>query len=205
MCSFVYNGVEIEVPEKAPAFTHSVPLMIASLGKIEGNCNIPYFEKLVQYKETDLPDGELIHDVCALLTLQKMNYQIQNGGFEQYYANGYHKYRSGYNIGDLSLLDIGQQIMFFGKMIDFVQTDVAKKDVIDDMIAVLILFTVMPDRIEEYEELSDEEKEYTFIEVSDAFDTAWYKISDTIEWAIELYAQFLCKRLEVECNGTSDK
>lgn len=198
MSSFIYNGVEIQVPEKTPAFTHSVSMMIASFGKLESNADIPYYEKLVQYKETDLPEGELLHDTVALYTLQQINYQIQNGGFEQYYDNGYHIYRSGHDIGDLSILDINEQIMFFAKMIEFVQECNEKKDEVDDMVAVLILFTVMPDRIDDYESLADEEKTYLDIEGADDFDKAWYKVSDTIEWAIECYAQYLCKRLETD-------
>lgn len=205
MRKFLYNEVKIEVPEKAPTFTHSVSMMLATLGKAENNANIPYFEKLIQYKETELPEGEFLHDVCALYTLQRMNYQIQNGGFEQYYFNGYHTYSAGYEIGDLSLLDIGQQIIFFGKMIGFIQADDTKKDVIDDLIAVLILFTIMPDNIYEYERLSAEEKECMAIDKADEFDKAWYKVSDTIEWAIECYAQYLCKRLEAENIEQSNK
>ena len=64
-----YNGISLGVSSENPMFTHSVPAMIATKKKVETDRNIKYFEKLMQYKETDLPEGELLHEVCALYSI----------------------------------------------------------------------------------------------------------------------------------------
>lgn len=206
MSSFIYNGVEIQVPEKTPAFTHSVSMMIASFGRIENNHDIPYFEKLMQYKETDLPEGELLHDVCALNTIRHLNYQVNNGGFEQYFDNGYHQYRAGQDIGDLALLAIDEQIKFLKVLVDFILLDDSNVKYKDDLFKALMLFERQRMNIIEYENYeSDDEDDYATLEGCDAFDEQWYKVDEIVELGIELYAQYLCKRLEVECNGCSNK
>lgn len=206
MRKFKYNGVEIEVPEKAPAFTHSVPMMLASFGRIEDNQNIPYFEKLVQFKETDLPEGELLHDACALNSIRHLNYQINNGGFEQYFDNGYHQYRAGYEIGDLTLLAIDEQIKFLKVLIDFILLADCNAKYKDELLKALTLFERQRINIIEYENYEpDNEGDYAALDGCNAFDRQWYKVNELIEMGIELYAQYLCKRLEAACNGSANK
>ena len=159
--------------------------------------NAKYFNRLMQYKETDLPEGELLHEVCALYSINNLNKQMCEGGFKQYYDNGYHKYRAGYEIGDLANLEISEQIKFLDKFILFILFDNDKRKYSDDLTKAVILFREMPNNILEYERLTDEEKEYAEIDGADAFDKQWYKVCDVIEWGMELYAQYLIKRLEM--------
>lgn len=193
MKKFKYNGVLIEVSEKAPHFTHSVPLMIMSFGKIESNENIPFFEKLMTYKETEIPQGELLHDVCALNSIRNLNYQVNNGGIEQYYDNGYHLYRAGQEIGDLANIEMKYQVSFLKKLIDFILYYEDNKKYADDL----------------YKALSEMETQRyniynnAFSKVYNDFDSYWYKVSEIIEWGIEYYAQYLIKRLEVEDGNTN--
>ncbi len=202
-----YDGVLIELPSERPMFSHSISMMIVSKGKIESNHNIPYFERLMQYKETDLPEGELLHEVCALNSIRNLNYQVNNGGFSQYFFNEYHKYRAGYQIGDLSNLDIAQQIEFLEKLISFIVFDVDKKPYEADLLRALILLKEQQKNILEYENWCDEEDEIIETELAgcSVFDTQWYKVNEVIEWGIELYAQYLCKRLEAMNIEPSDK
>lgn len=199
-----YNGVVLEIPSEKPTFTHSLPLMYATSGKLEGNHNIPYFERLMQYKETDLPEGELLHEVCALYSIKNLNYQVCNGGFRQYYDNRYHKFKAGYEIGDLANLDIFEQSKFLDKFILFILLDERKKKYSSDLTRAVVLFREMPNNIEEYECL-DSDDGYAEIEGADAFDEQWYKVCDVIEWGIELYAQYLIKRLEEMKIGSTNK
>lgn len=202
--TFKYLGVSIDIPKEKPVFTHSVPLMIATFGKVENNMNIPYFEKLLLYKQTDLPEGEIQHDVCALNSIRNLNYQINNGGFEQYYFNQYHKYSSGQDVGDLTHLGIAEQIKFLDKFILFILLDKDKEKYSCDLTKAVMLFRSMPNKIKEYEELGDE-KEYSCIGGAENFDKQWYKVSEVIEWGMELYAQYLIKRLEAMHIEPSDK
>ena len=158
--------------------------------------NAKYFNRLMQYKETDLPEGELLHEVCALYSINNLNKQMCEGGFKQYYDNGYHKFIAGYDIGDLSNLDITYQIKFLDKFILFILLDKSKKKYSSDLTRAVVLFREMPNNIEEYECL-DSGDEYAEIEGVDAFDEQWYKVCDVIEWGMELYAQYLIKRLEM--------
>lgn len=190
-----YNKISIEVPSENPMFTHSIPAMIATKKKVETDRNIKYFERLMQYKETDLPEGELLHEVCALYSIRNLNYQVCNGGFRQYYDNGYHKFKAGYEIGDLANLDIFEQIKFLDKFILFILLDERKKKYSSDLTRAIVLFREMPNNIEEYECL-DSDDGYAEIEGADAFDEQWYKVNEIIEWGMELYAQYLIKRLE---------
>lgn len=89
MKSLSYNGVVIEVPVDRPVFSHSLPLKFMTEGKVEGDKNIPYFDKLMEYKMDDIPNGELLSDACRLYSIRNLNYQVNNGGFTQYYFNGY--------------------------------------------------------------------------------------------------------------------
>lgn len=167
--------------------------------------NAKYFNRLMQYKETDLPEGELLHEVCVLYSINNLNKQMCEGGFKQYYDNGYHKFIAGYNIGDLSNLDITYQIKFLDKFILFVLLDKSKKKYSSDLTRAVVLFREMPNNIEEYECI-DSGDEYAEIEGVDAFDEQWYKVCDVIEWGMELYAQYLVKRLErMNKNGNTNK
>lgn len=204
MRTIKYNGVQLELPSERPVFTHSVPMMIASLGRVECNQNIPYFEKLLGYKASELPE-ELLHDVYALNSVRRLNYQINNGGFKQYYDSGYHKYYAGNEMDDFPQLDITEQLKFLDKFILFILMNEDKKKYSDDLTKAVVLLRDMPRKIFEYESLDEAEKQHTDIEGMDTFDTQWYEVSDVIEWGMELYAQYLCKRLEAVKNGTEDR
>lgn len=191
-----YNGISLGVSSKKSVFTHSVSAKVITSGKLESDKNIPYFERLMQYKETDIPEGELLHEVCALYSIRNLNYQVCNGGFRQYYDNGYHKFKAGFEIGDLANLDIFEQIKFLDKFILFILFDERKKKYSSDLTRAVVLFREMPNNIEEYECL-DSGDGHAEIEGADAFDEQWYKVNEIIEWGMELYAQYLIKRLEM--------
>lgn len=192
-----YNGVVLEIPSEKPTFTHSLPLMYATSGKLEGNHNIPYFERLMQYKETDLPEGELLHEVCALYSIKNLNYQVCNGGFHQYFYNGYHKYKAGYNIGDISHLEIKYQIEFLEKLTRFILLNEDKQQYKTDLIKALLIFKEMPNSIKKYDGVTNAD--------ASLFNELWYKVSSVVEWGIELYAQYLIKRLEEMKIGNTNK
>lgn len=182
-----YNGVSLEVPTESPVFRHSILL--------ETDKNTPYFSQLIQYKQTNLPDGDLMHEVCALYSISNLNYQTCNGGFRQYYGNAYHEYRAGYNIGDLPNLDIDEQIVFLKSLISFILLDESKKRYEDDLVQVCSMLEVLSQNIVEYESMDELEQEICEIAGCDEFDKQWYKVNEIIEWGMELYAQYLIKRL----------
>lgn len=193
MSSFTYNGVLIEIPEKQPVFTHSLPLRIASLGKHESNKNIPYFEKLMYYRETDIPEGDLLHSVCALYSIKNLSYQVNNGGFVQYFNNGYHRYIAGYDIGDLAHIDIFQQVDFFKELINFIKISKVNPKYEDALYEAYLVLKALAENAKnkDFNEISF----YEYLNL-DAEDEIWYKACVAIEWGLEVYAQYLVKRLE---------
>lgn len=202
MNNFSYKGVTIRVPIKQPKFSHSVPLMIASFGKYESNENIPYFEKLMRYRETDVPEGDLLHSVCALYSVKNLSYQVNNGGFAQYFDNGFHKYRVGYDIGDLTHLDMEQQIDFLKELILFILLDTTKSNYSSELSKTLYLLQGLVRKMQSKTYCA--KRFFDFMDFT-AYDEQWFKVTELIEWGLETYAQYLVKRLEEMKIEPSDK
>ena len=166
--------------------------MICQIMKKTSKIGVCY-NKLMQYKETELPEGELLHEVCALYSISNLNEQMCNGGFMQYYENRYHEFLSGQNMGDLSNLDISEQVVFLHKFIMFILLDRDKRKYSKDLKQLFILFKEMPGNIELYECFSNQSS----IEGTAVLDKYWRKVSKVISCGLEMYAKYLLKRLEM--------
>ena len=200
MKSLIYNGVPIEVPVERPVFSHSHALKLMSGGTMEGDRNIPYFEKLMKYKEDEIPEGEMLSDVCRLYSISNLNYQVSNGGFTQYYFNGYHKFMPGYDMCDLSNTGIECQLIFLQKLIDFMMHFDFFGAYLNELFNTVNWLEKMYLNIIQHKAGGC----YGVLPDCDAFDKAWGMVSDQIEFGMELYAQYLIKRLEAMKHGTKD-
>lgn len=96
----LYKGIELDI-SKEVHFTKSVSL--SYIGQ-DVSYNVKYSELLSDIECRKLsPENYCL--VCAFWTLCKMNYQICNGGVEQWYYNGYADGRSATHEGDCELFD----------------------------------------------------------------------------------------------------
>ena len=114
-----YNGIELELSTEPVAMTHSVALDMISGQSSTQNMN--WFELLGQ-----LPYGQLKEDyfqgyvnVCNLFSLSHMDYQVCNGGIEQYFFNRYHEKRTAKHKDDVELYGIDNQQDAFMDLVAF--------------------------------------------------------------------------------------
>ena len=198
--SIKYNGVCIEVPTERPVFCRSLLVVHMTNGKEGDNKHTPYFDKLMGYKEDEIPQGELLSDVHRLYSISNLNYQVNNSGFAQYYFNGYHEFMSGYDIGDLNNVDISCQMIFLQKLIDFMMYfdffDAYLNELFDAVhwLEKMYLNILQHKAGGCYGELPD----------CDSFNKAWFMVRSQVEFGMELYAQYLIKRLEADKHETED-
>ena len=179
-----YNGVSIEPPAEKPKFSHSVSLMLATMGKLEANENIPYYSMLMEkYNEQNIKDVALLHEVQALNTIRNLNYQVMNGGFEQYFFNEYHKYSAGYDLNSFTNVDIADQIEFLDWLFAFIQ--------------LFSQYKSMASELEKMWSMLNELKDFSYSGYSE-YNKQWSRIYEAVEFGLEVAAQYLYKRLEKE-------
>ncbi len=80
MSEKTYKGITLVDLDKAVILSHS--------RMFERNVNTDYLEKIIDYKKADLLP-EHFDAINKLWSVAKMNYQICNGGIDQYYFNGF--------------------------------------------------------------------------------------------------------------------
>ena len=119
------------------------------------------------------------HAVSALSSVINMDYQICNGGLEQYFFNGYHEYRKPFSDDDVAHLGKAEQCDML------VELGALAKEVFPDFAA------TRQELLLAQEELRwlDEDEEDRFEEVEELFfDLSWF-----VARLCEAYAQYLCK------------
>lgn len=84
---FSYKGIELENLEKDVNLYHSNALHSVGIDK---NINTDYLDNLMSIKRAEV-SSEQFDEINKLHSVIKMNYQICNGGIEQYFFNGYDK------------------------------------------------------------------------------------------------------------------
>lgn len=159
-----YRGIELEVSEKKASFGHSI---------MERNHNVEWMDKLseIPWKNLKEPFADNYEAVCRLYSLYHMNYQICNGGIDQYFFNGYHEFRDAHHEDDVVLLDIEEQKVDFAELVFFAES-------------------IFPDRKEENESLKMTmkafqklwlEKEVEVIETIECWEDQYLYDSETNE------------------------
>lgn len=194
-----YDGVCIEYDlDKPPVFSHSYPLFQITGGKQEAPQNIPYFQRLLKLEYSAIQTREQKEAVSGLYSLMNMNYQINNGGINQYFFNGYHKDRrcTGDSIPHRDQLVqhiiLGKIAQFLHSFEDFKSKFVPLMEIDFYFYDANVLHTPSEDDSQELIETYD----YVL-----GFDNMYFDISPTIEWGIELYSQYVIKLLEVSGYG----
>lgn len=195
-----YNGIELELGGEEVSFSHSRAL--------ERDRNTRFSDAL-----RDFATGTLTPDqfraASRLSSLINLNYQVMNGGIEQYFDNGYDaEYLP--DSGGLAHLDKDEQVYGFRDLA--LLAPLAFQDGSDVADEILDLARDL-DKLEnvygspQYYEV-DEDDPFCYdnpvdqMEAAyDAFDNRYYKVGARIEALIELRAQYLVKSFGKE-DGT---
>ena len=162
-----YKGIEIENTDKVVRMAHS--------RFFERDKGVDCLTELLGMEKAGLTP-EQFRAMSALSSVANMNYQICNGGLEQYYFNGYDCERAPFNAEDVNQLDKEAQV---------------------EMLCELLAFgkAVFPER--ELDGEDDEDSGYYEEEgglcAPWGFDERYYKVNDYLEALIEAYAQYLMK------------
>lgn len=114
-----YKGIELELAGGKPSLTHSVAMdMIRGESSTQ---NMDWTSILGQ-----LPWGQLKEDyfdsfdhACRIFSLLKMDYQVCNGGIEQYFYNRYNEPREPHSENDVELYGIEDQKRDFLELVSF--------------------------------------------------------------------------------------
>ena len=104
-----YHGIELTPPKGTVAFSHSVFLdMIQGQSSAQ---NTDWFDVLGNFPWGSLKDQYFqgYDNVCRLYSLVHLDYQVCNGGIEQYFLNGYHEHSSPHHADDVSQMVIAMR------------------------------------------------------------------------------------------------
>lgn len=112
--SMSYKGIELENLNKDVSLYHSNAMHYMGIDK---NINTDYLDVLMSIKRAEV-SPEQFDEINKLHSVIKMNYQICNGGIEQYFFNGYDKpYIS--EDKETELFDKDEQVSMLRKLHDF--------------------------------------------------------------------------------------
>lgn len=221
----IYDGIKLSPPVGTVSMSHSIALDIIQ-GK-SGSLNMDYTDKL-----GELPWGAIqkycpdsFNEACHLFSLMKMNYQVCNGGIDQYFYNRYHEPRDPYYKDDVALVDkAGQEVAFanlvaFAKAIYPEKADLNAKLALacsefqrvtyeEDVPTIETIYSDEPEYIEDpddpdleipnpdYEEPYDETVYENVITNQEPFENAHYDVLEYLEEVLELRAQYIFKALD---------
>ncbi len=105
----IYKGIMIDGPFKTARLSHSIT--------VERNKRADYLEKLTDIKRADV-SPEQFDEINKLWSVVKMNYQICNGGIDQYFFNGFHKHWISED-KETELFDKATQVSMLRKLHDY--------------------------------------------------------------------------------------
>lgn len=189
-----YKGIELDGLDKESTMAHS--------RFFEENQGMEEFEKLVSRPKAGL-SAEQFKAISALNSVANANFQICNGGLYQLFENRFDKPRAPFNEEDVAHLGKSDQVAMlrelecFGReMFPERELDCERLDrIIADYDAAY------------YEEPSSDwgwDDDDDWCEEDDGlvapwdFDERYYKVNSFIEMLVEIYAQYLNKRIEQE-------
>ena len=216
-----YLGIELTPPKGTVAFSHSVFLdMIKGQSSAQ---NTDWFDVLGNFPWGSLKDQYFqgYDNVCRLYSLVHLDYQVCNGGIEQYFLNGYHEHSSPHHEDDVSLYGIDEQKKDFIRLVSFAKelypSRTAENEALsracDAFQAIWIEenaefyetiecekdeYIIDPetgDEIENPDYFEPYEETYTedVIHGAEGFNELFFAASSYLEELLELRAQFYCK------------
>ena len=187
-----YKGIEIENIDKVVRMAHS--------RFFERDKGVDCLTELLGMEKAGLTP-EQFEAMSALSSVANMNYQICNGGLEQYYFNGYDCERTPFNAKDVKQLDKEAQVEMLCELLAFGKAIFPERELDNERLARIIadFDSSYYEEIEEvwYDDEDDEDGGYCEEEgglcAPWGFDERYYKVNDYLEALIEAYAQYLMK------------
>ena len=187
--SITYKGVQLENLDKHVSMAHS-----HFIGSNEG---IDYLTTLLARNKSALTP-EQFEAMSELNSVAVMNYQICNGGLDQYYFNRCHEERAPFSEDDVKLVGKEAQVKMLRELHAFGRE-------------------VFPERVEDNDRLNeiiadfekssyrepgegwltdDGDEDEGNLHAPYDFDERYYEVNDYLESLIESYAQYLDKSIE---------
>lgn len=214
-----YMGVNLTSVNEKPSFSHSIYSSSENTDWTDALSRIPWGDIKKKY-------FECFHEASSIFSLLNMNYQVCNGGIDQYFFNEYDEHIAPRLKNDVAHYDIVHQKRDFHVMVSFAK-EVYPERTYDNkaLDAAATAFDSLWFERNAYvtETISCEEDEYILDEETgeeilnpdyfDAYETrriediihggeefedAYYEISDYFEEILELRAQFCAKLLICE-------
>ena len=95
-----YNGISLEAPKGQVMQTHGIVMDIIQGRDSTQNMDWTDYMRKLPFRtlENDFPDT--YDAACKIYSLLKLDYQVNNGGIEQYFYNYYHESREPYSEND---------------------------------------------------------------------------------------------------------
>lgn len=187
----LYKGVELENLDKHVSMAHS-----RFVGSNEG---IDYLTALLARDKKTL-SPEQFEAISALSSVANMNYQICNGGLDQYYFNTYDQGREPFSDQDVAHLDKDAQVEMLRELLEFSKEVYPERADDNERLAEIIQAF---DR-SYYDVTSEEDFDEgcvfhdTEVRVRPDFDKRYYEVNEHLETLMEAYAQYLDKSIEKE-------
>ena len=188
-----FRGIQLENLDKDTSLSHS--------RFIETNKGIEQLEALFDRDKASLTP-EQFEQVSALSSVANFNYQVCNGGLDQYFANRMDKERPPFNEQDVKHLDKEGQLAMLDELLDFGREVYPEQELMNERLDRIIRDFDRSAYVED--EYVDEDYDYGPEMVVDAphdFDTRYYLVNDYLETLMEGYAQYLNKEIDRSLDG----
>lgn len=227
-----FKGIELTNFTEDVRFSHSHSAYSLSGGVLEKDQNVVYFDRLLEIEKQALTMDQFDR-VSSLNSVMNMNYQICNGGIEQYFFNRYDKYRAPMSDEDVAQVDKEKQCEMLDTLMSFaIEVFPENEDENRKLENVIRQFKeIYVENVEQFETIySDEDEEIWSEEIEDwiinpryeepyeafvghedelfnaeNFDDNYYEINSYLEMLMEGYAQYLCKSYENQQIKLDDK
>lgn len=117
-----YEGIKLEMPAGKVSLSHS-HAMDMIMGK-SGDQNTNWLDALAQVPWGPVHDSYKDHFDYAskIFSLVSMDYQVCNGGIDQYFFNGYHEEREPFSDNDVERVGIEAQKGFLYDVLSFAKS-----------------------------------------------------------------------------------
>lgn len=156
-----YKGIELTNLEKDVQFSHSKSAYMLSGGLQEQDINTDYFDVLLERQKSNLT-SEQFYEISALNSVANMNYQICNGGIDQYFYNSYDKSNPPMNDEDVAQVDKANQCLMLDTLVTFGLEVFPDREEDNDKLEKIVrrFKDIYVENVEQFETITSDEDKY---------------------------------------------
>lgn len=193
-----YKGIQLEGLDKETRMAHS-----RFFGSNEG---VEHLEALFQRDKTTLT-SEQFGKISALSSVLNMNYQICNGGIDQYYSSQTDRERAPFNEQDVKHLDKDAQVEMLKELLGFGREVYPEQELMNERLDRIISEFDRSAYVEAEYDVEDYDYGYPemIVDAPHDFDTRFYQVNDHLESLMEGYAQYLSKSFDLSLDNMVDE